>query len=62
MLQLIITFLILALISGALGFTGVELISIDIARMLFFIFLVLFVLSLIANVFRGNRPPRGPME
>jgi uncharacterized membrane protein YtjA (UPF0391 family) len=62
MLQLIITFLILALISGALGFTGVELISIDIARMLFFIFLVLFVLSLIANVFRGNRPPRIPME
>ena len=54
---MVITFLVLAIIAGALGFTGVEIISIEIARMLFFIFLVLFVLSLIASIFRGNRPP-----
>jgi uncharacterized membrane protein YtjA (UPF0391 family) len=57
MLRLIITFLILAIIAGALGFTGVEIISVDIARILFFIFLILFVLSIVANVFRGQRPP-----
>lgn len=57
MLSMVITFLVLAIIAGALGFTGVEIISIEIARMLFFIFLVLFVLSLIASIFRGNRPP-----
>jgi len=57
MLHAIITFLVLAIIAGALGFTGVEIISIEIARVLFFIFLVLFILSLIANMFRGKRPP-----
>ena len=57
MLQIIITFLFLAIIAGALGFTGVEIISIEIARMLFFVFLVLFVLSLITYIFRGKRPP-----
>lgn len=57
MLHAIITFLILAIIAGALGFTGVEIISIEIARVLFFIFLILFILSLFANIFRGKRPP-----
>ena len=57
MLRLIITFLILAIIAGELGFTGVEIISVDIARMLFFIFLVLFVLSIVANIFYVKRTP-----
>ena len=57
MLHAVITFLILAIIAGALGFTGVEIISIEIARLLFFIFLILFILSLVANIFRGKRPP-----
>jgi len=57
MLHAVITFLILAIIAGALGFTGVEIISIEIARLLFFIFLILFILSLVASIFRGKRPP-----
>ena len=57
MLYMVITFLLLAVIAGALGFTGVEIISIEIARVLFFIFLVLFLLSLIATIFNGKRPP-----
>ncbi len=61
MMNLIITFLVLALVAGFLGFSGVEVMSLDIARILFFIFIVLFVLSLVANVFRGKRPP-SPME
>lgn len=63
MLSMVITFLVLALIAGALGFTGVEIISVEIAKVLFFIFLVLFILSLIANVVRGGkRPPMDPMR
>lgn len=57
MLDMVIVFLVLALIAGGLGFSGVEIISIEIARVLFFIFLILFVLSLIARVFGGKRPP-----
>jgi len=57
MLYMIVTFLILAVIAGTLGFTGVEIISVEIARVLFFVFLILFSLSLVTNVFRGKRPP-----
>jgi uncharacterized membrane protein YtjA (UPF0391 family) len=57
MLQMVVTFLILAILAGALGFSGVEGMSLDIARILFFIFLILFVLSFFSNVFRGKRPP-----
>lgn len=56
MIELVVTFLILAIIAGLLGFTGVEIISIDIARTLFFIFLILFIVSLLMNVVRGRRP------
>lgn len=53
MLYLILLFLILALAAGLLGFTGVEIISIQIARTLFVIFLILFLVSLIFNLVRG---------
>jgi uncharacterized membrane protein YtjA (UPF0391 family) len=45
MLGIVITFLILAIVAGMLGFTGVEIISIQLAKILFVVFLVLFVLS-----------------
>lgn len=57
MLQAIITFLILAIIAGALGFSGIEGASLNIARILFMIFLVLFAVSVIMNALRGKRPP-----
>ncbi|HZW61708.1 MAG TPA: DUF1328 family protein [Candidatus Babeliales bacterium] len=57
MIELVITFLVLAIIAGLLGFTGVEVISIDIARTLFFLFLILFVLSLLWNMFSGRKGP-----
>ena len=52
MLGAVIAFLILALIAGVLGFSGVEIISIGIAKILFVIFLVLFVISLIFGLVR----------
>ena len=60
MLHLVITFLILSIIAGYFGFYTVEGMSIDIAKILFFIFLVLFVLSLISSIFRGGKRP--PIE
>lgn len=62
MLKAVITFLVLAIIAGALGFTTVAGMSMDIAKILFFVFLVLFIISLIMSIFRGNRPPRTPIE
>jgi uncharacterized membrane protein YtjA (UPF0391 family) len=49
-----ILFLILALVAGALGFGGVAAISTDIAWILFVVFLILFVVSLVF----GKRRPR----
>ncbi|MBI4018325.1 MAG: DUF1328 domain-containing protein [Candidatus Aenigmarchaeota archaeon] len=40
-----LAFLLLAIIAAFLGFTAVAGVAIDIAKILFFVFLVLFVLS-----------------
>ena len=57
MLQWAFTFLVLALIAGVLGFGGLAVLSADIARLLFFIFIILFGIAVIANAFRGKAPP-----
>jgi len=49
MLSWAITFLILAVIAGLLGFTTVAGVSVTAAKILFFVFLVLLVLSLVAG-------------
>jgi uncharacterized membrane protein YtjA (UPF0391 family) len=56
MLRWILTFLLLAIIAGALGFTGIAGASIAIAQTLFYIFLILFVISLIVHLARGGGP------
>jgi uncharacterized membrane protein YtjA (UPF0391 family) len=54
MLRWALGFLVVALIAAFLGFGGVVGVSMDIAKILFFVFLVLFVVSLIAGAFRGR--------
>lgn len=49
MLSWAITFLILAVIAGLLGFTTVAGVSVTAAKILFFVFLVLLVVSLVAG-------------
>ena len=56
MLSWILTFLVIALIAGALGFTGLAGTSMGIAQTLFYIFLVLFVISLLVHLVRGGGP------
>jgi uncharacterized membrane protein YtjA (UPF0391 family) len=50
MLRWAIIFLILGLIAGALGFTGVAGASIAIAKILFFIFIAIFVVFLVLGL------------
>jgi uncharacterized membrane protein YtjA (UPF0391 family) len=46
--------LVVALVAGLLGFGGVAGASMGIAQILFFVFVVLFVVSLIAHLVRGR--------
>ncbi len=52
MLSWSVTFLIIALIAAALGFGGIAGTAVGIAKVLFFVFIVLFIVSLIF----GRRP------
>ena len=54
MLQLAITFLVVALIAALFGFVGVAGLAWEGAKILFFIFLVLAVLSFLGHGFRGR--------
>jgi uncharacterized membrane protein YtjA (UPF0391 family) len=54
MLGWVVTFLIVALIAGILGFGGVAGASIEIAKIIFFIAVVLFVVSALVGVARGR--------
>jgi uncharacterized membrane protein YtjA (UPF0391 family) len=52
MLGWTITFLLIALVAAAFGFGGIAVAAAGIARILFFIFLVLFVVSLLGGLSR----------
>jgi uncharacterized membrane protein YtjA (UPF0391 family) len=54
MLGWVVTFLVVALIAGILGFGGVAGASIEIAKIIFFIAIVLFVVSAVVGVARGR--------
>lgn len=56
MLRWALTFLVFALIAALFGFTGIAGESMYIARILFFIFLVIFVVSLLYGMVTGKRP------
>jgi uncharacterized membrane protein YtjA (UPF0391 family) len=57
MLGWIITFLVIALIAAALGFGGIAGTAVGLAKIVFYIFLVLFVISLVYSLVTGRRPP-----
>jgi uncharacterized membrane protein YtjA (UPF0391 family) len=57
MLGWAITFLVIALIAAVLGFGGVAAVSVEIAQILFVVFLALFIISAVIHVFRGRPPP-----
>jgi len=57
MLGWVLTFLVIALIAGVLGFGGIAGVSIEIAKVIFFIAVVLFLVSVIFGAFRGRSAP-----
>jgi uncharacterized membrane protein YtjA (UPF0391 family) len=52
MLNYAVSFLVIALIAALFGFTGIAAGAVEIARVLFFVFIILFVVSLIMGVLR----------
>jgi uncharacterized membrane protein YtjA (UPF0391 family) len=55
MLSWALTFLVIALIAAVLGFGGIAGVSIEIAKIIFFVAILLFVISAIFGVVRGRR-------
>tara|TARA_R110001592_G_scaffold292639_2_gene562147 strand:- start:3574 stop:3753 length:180 start_codon:yes stop_codon:yes gene_type:complete len=57
MLRWAVIFLVVALIAALFGFGGIAATAVDIAQLLFFVFIVLFALALVAHLIGGRRPP-----
>jgi len=49
-----LTFLVVALIAAVLGFTSVAGAAMGVAKILFYVFLILFVVSMVMHVVRGR--------
>ncbi len=54
MMGWVITFLVVALVAGVLGFGGIAGASIEMAKIVFFIAIILFLLSAVFGIFRGR--------
>jgi uncharacterized membrane protein YtjA (UPF0391 family) len=57
MLGWVITFLVIALIAAALGFGGIAGTAVGLAKLVFYIFLILFAVSLVYSLVTGRQPP-----
>ena len=55
MMSWAITFLVIALIAALLGFGGIAGVAIEAAKIVFFVAIVLFVVSALLGVFRGRQ-------
>jgi len=56
MLGWALTFLIIALIAAVLGFGGIAGFAVEIAKIIFFVAIVLFLISAIIGLVRGRSP------
>jgi len=52
MLRWALIFFVVALLAAVLGFTGIALAAAGIAKILFYVFVILFALSLLSHVTR----------
>ncbi|MFP4477734.1 MAG: DUF1328 domain-containing protein [Desulfatibacillaceae bacterium] len=57
MLHWAIVFLVIALIAALFGFGGIASAAVGIAKILFFIFIVLFAIALVYGLLTRQRPP-----
>ena len=56
MLGWALTFLIIALIAAVLGFGGIAGFAVEIAKIIFFAAIILFVISAVVALIRGRSP------
>lgn len=57
MLRWAAAFFILAIIAAIFGFGGIAVASAGVAKLLFFLFLIVFAVSLIMGLASGRHPP-----
>jgi uncharacterized membrane protein YtjA (UPF0391 family) len=57
MLQYAVTFLIIALVAAVFGFGGIAVVSVELARILFGVFIILFLITALMHAFQGKAPP-----
>jgi uncharacterized membrane protein YtjA (UPF0391 family) len=57
MMSWVVTFLIIALVAGLLGFGGIAGASIEIAKIVFFVALILFLISAVVGLARRGTGP-----
>jgi uncharacterized membrane protein YtjA (UPF0391 family) len=51
-----VTFLIVALIAAVLGFGGIAGVAIEVAKLVFFVAVILFAISAVVGLMRGRTP------
>ena len=56
MLGWALTFLVIALIAAVLGFGGIAGFAVEIAKIVFFVAIILFVISVVFALMRGRSP------
>ena len=56
MLSWAITFLVIALIAAVLGFGGIAGVAIELAKIVFYVAIVLFLISAVLSLLRGRTP------
>jgi uncharacterized membrane protein YtjA (UPF0391 family) len=61
MLRWSLAFLIIAVVAAFLGLSGIAGLSVGIAKILFGVFIILFILSLLVHLLSGRRPPVPPV-
>jgi uncharacterized membrane protein YtjA (UPF0391 family) len=57
MLNWAILFLVVALVAAVLGFGGIAGVAVELAKVVFFVAIVLFLISLVYGMTTGRRPP-----
>lgn len=58
MLRWAIIFLVIALVAAVFGFGGIAAFSMDAARLLFVVFIVLFVIAALMHIMKGKGGPK----
>ena len=56
MLGWALTFLVIALIAAVLGFGGIAGFAVEIAKIIFFVAIILFLISAVVGLVRGRSP------